>query len=133
MQRIFAVKFSGDSKYVLTGSDDTNIRIWKANAAEQLGIVRSCMFFANIDQLLPRQRAAVDYSSRVKSRFKFATDVKRIDRFRHIPKAIYKAKKLKQVLLTSQQRKFQNRVKNSKKGSVTTVPEKKLHIVAELE
>lgn len=39
MQRIFAVKFSGDSKYVLTGSDDTNIRIWKANASEQLGIV----------------------------------------------------------------------------------------------
>ncbi len=26
MQRIFAVKFSADNKYVLSGSDDTNIR-----------------------------------------------------------------------------------------------------------
>jgi WD40 repeat protein len=29
MQRIFCVAFSGDSRFVLSGSDDFNIRLWK--------------------------------------------------------------------------------------------------------
>jgi len=36
---VFCVKFSGDATYVLSGSDDTNIRLWKAKASEQLGVV----------------------------------------------------------------------------------------------
>lgn len=30
MQRVFAVRFSGDASYVFSGSDDMNVRIWKA-------------------------------------------------------------------------------------------------------
>jgi WD repeat and SOF domain-containing protein 1 len=37
--RIFTTKFSLDGKYVLTGSDDTNIRLWKANASDPVGVV----------------------------------------------------------------------------------------------
>lgn len=37
--RVFCVKFSCDASYVLSGSDDTNIRLWKAKASEQLGVV----------------------------------------------------------------------------------------------
>lgn len=40
MQRIFCVNFSADARFVLTGSDDTNIRIWKAQASAPL-----CWFF----------------------------------------------------------------------------------------
>ena len=36
---MFCVKFSGDATYVLSGSDNTNIRMWKAKASEQLGVV----------------------------------------------------------------------------------------------
>ena len=36
---MFCVKFSGDVTYVLSRSDDTNIRLWKAKASEQLGVV----------------------------------------------------------------------------------------------
>ena len=36
MQRIFCVNFSADARFVLSGSDDTNIRIWKAQAAAPL-------------------------------------------------------------------------------------------------
>lgn len=39
MQRIFCVKYSMDSKYVLSGSDDGNVRLWKANASEKIGPV----------------------------------------------------------------------------------------------
>ena len=39
MQRVFCVKWSGDCKFVLSGSDETNIRLWKAQASEKLGSV----------------------------------------------------------------------------------------------
>lgn len=42
--RVFCVKFSCDASYVLSGSDDTNLRLWKAKASEQLGVV-SAKFF----------------------------------------------------------------------------------------
>jgi len=41
MQHVVCVKWSADNKYVLSGSDEMNIRLWKANAAEKLGVVRS--------------------------------------------------------------------------------------------
>jgi WD repeat and SOF domain-containing protein 1 len=34
------VLFSPDAKFVLSGSDDTNIRIWKAQASDPLRTVR---------------------------------------------------------------------------------------------
>ena len=29
MQRVFAVRFSGDASYIFSGSDDMNLRVWK--------------------------------------------------------------------------------------------------------
>lgn len=40
MQRLTCVKWSLDNKYIFSGSDEMNIRIWKARAAEKLGVVR---------------------------------------------------------------------------------------------
>jgi len=40
-QHITAVAWSFDSKYIYSGSDEMNIRIWKANASEKLGPVSS--------------------------------------------------------------------------------------------
>lgn len=40
LRRIFSVKFSADANFVLSGSDDTNIRIWKAEASKSLAKVR---------------------------------------------------------------------------------------------
>lgn len=42
--RVFCVKYSSDATYVISGSDDTNLRLWKAKASEQLGVVRICSF-----------------------------------------------------------------------------------------
>lgn len=41
MQRVFCVRFSGDASYVYSGSDDMNVRVWKADASEQLGVTLS--------------------------------------------------------------------------------------------
>jgi WD repeat and SOF domain-containing protein 1 len=40
MQRVEVVRWSLDNKYILSGSDEMNIRIWKAHASEKLGVVR---------------------------------------------------------------------------------------------
>lgn len=54
MQHVICVKWSADNKYILSGSDEMNIRLWKANASEKLGVVSPASFslyhFADIFQ-----------------------------------------------------------------------------------
>ena len=76
MQRVFCINFSTDAKYVLSGSDDANIRIWKANASEQLG------------KMAPRQRRKQNYTNELKSRYAHTKEVRRIAKHRHVPKLI---------------------------------------------
>lgn len=47
-QHVTAVGWSFDNKYIFSGSDEMNIRIWKANASEKLGPVRAsyCVCFS---------------------------------------------------------------------------------------
>jgi WD repeat and SOF domain-containing protein 1 len=40
MQRVFAVKWSVDDLMIFSGSEDGNVRLWKARASESLGVVR---------------------------------------------------------------------------------------------
>ncbi len=39
MQRVMCVCWSQDDKYIISGSDEMNLRVWKANASEKLGVV----------------------------------------------------------------------------------------------
>ncbi|XP_031548836.1 DDB1- and CUL4-associated factor 13-like [Actinia tenebrosa] len=118
MQRVFCVRFSADSTYVLSGSDETNIRIWKANASQKLGA------------LAPREKEAFAYSARLKERFKHHPRIRRIQRHRHVPKAIYKAALEKRIMSESQKRKDENRRLHSKPGTVPRVAERKKQVVA---
>lgn len=47
MQHVITVKWTSDNKYILCGSDEMNIRLWKANASEKLGVVRVAFCFFN--------------------------------------------------------------------------------------
>ena len=47
MQRISSIAWSLDSKYILSGSDEMNIRVWKARASEKLGVVSAFKIFIN--------------------------------------------------------------------------------------
>lgn len=39
MQLVKCVRWSKDNKYILSGSDETNIRVWKSRPAEKIGVV----------------------------------------------------------------------------------------------
>lgn len=108
--RVFCVRYSGDAMYVMSGSDDTNVRLWKAQASEQLGVVsldrRSVcgrtadnwiVFLGNVKtvkrnsndwhdwdgfwQLIPRERQKQAYLNAVKERYAHLPEMRRIERW----------------------------------------------------
>lgn len=121
MQRVFAVRFSGDASYVFSGSDDMNVRVWKAEASEQLGT------------LLPRERQKATYNKALVERYKHLPEVKRIVRHRHLPTSLHKATKLRRTMEESDRRRMKNRVAHSAPGAVKIKPARSKKIVAEME
>jgi WD repeat and SOF domain-containing protein 1 len=121
MQRIWSVLFSADARWVMSASDDFNIRLWKARASDA------------IKPLLPREKKNKEYNEKLKERFKDIPEVKRIARHRHLPKAVLKASKLKGIIKQSKKRKEDNVRAHSKKGAVPHVADRKKSIVAEVK
>jgi len=117
MQRVFCATFSGDAMFVLSGSDETNIRLWKSNASEKLGPTN------------PRQRRQLKYSEKLKHQYQHHPEVKRILKHRHVPKLIFKQAKEKKIMLGSIKRKEDNVRLHSKPGATPPVPERKKHVV----
>ncbi|KAL2916680.1 Protein sof1 [Polyrhizophydium stewartii] len=118
MQRTFCVKFSMDSKFILSGSDDGNIRLWKTHAADKLGT------------LTQREKNALEYSKALKDRYKNLPEIRRIDKHRKVPKAIKGAAHKKQVMEDSVKNKEDRMRKHSKPGAVPFKAERKKHILA---
>uniref|UniRef100_A0A7S3QLB8 Sof1-like protein domain-containing protein n=1 Tax=Dunaliella tertiolecta TaxID=3047 RepID=A0A7S3QLB8_DUNTE len=121
MQRVFTVRFSGDATYVFSGSDDMNVRVWKSEASEQLGVP------------LPREKKKHAYNKALINRFQHMPDVKRVTRHRHVPAAIYKTAKVRRTMEESANRKLKNRVAHSAPGSVKIKATRKKKLIAEVE
>lgn len=111
MQRIFCVRWTNDSTYILSGSDDMNIRIWKAKAAQKLG------------KLTNREQKSLDYLEKLKEKYQHHPQILRISRHRNIPGAIRGSAKAKREILQTRRRKRQNLARHSASG---TVPKKTL-------
>jgi hypothetical protein len=71
MQRVLASAFTADARYVLSGSDDGNVRVWKANASEKLGIVTA------------RERSAIEYRDALKKRWEMDAEIGKVQRYAH--------------------------------------------------
>ncbi|KAK2777943.1 rRNA-processing protein sof1 [Emmonsiellopsis sp. PD_33] len=106
MQRVFSAMFTSDNKYVLSGSDDGNIRVWRAEASSRSGIKSA------------RQRQQLDYNEALKERYAHMPEIRRIKRHRRLPKAVKKAGEIKGEELAAIKRREENMRKHSKKGTM---------------
>jgi len=119
MQRVSSSIFSADARFVLTGSDDGNVRIWKAKASDKLGVITA------------RERAAMEYRESLKERWKVDSEVNRVTRTRHLPKSIHQTSKLKRTMLEAQRVKEERRRKHTRKGETKPKPERKKLVIVE--
>ena len=102
MQKIFGIQYSGDANYILSASDDANIRIWKAHASAPIGV------------LLPREKRQLAYKTKLMQRYKDVPELRRITHHQHVPRLILKAQKKKRVMKEAQARKQQRIYLHSK-------------------
>ncbi|KAG7340697.1 WD repeat-containing protein [Nitzschia inconspicua] len=121
MQRVFTVNYSMDNSYIISGSDDTNVRLWKARASEKLG------------QLTPREEAATQYRQALIKKYEHLPTVQKIYRSRKIPKVIKKQTQQAIIQKESAERKQANRVKHSKPGTHTFKSERKKVVDKEID
>ncbi|XP_074293126.1 uncharacterized protein LOC141620055 [Silene latifolia] len=121
MQRVFCVKFSGDGSYVISGSDEMNLRLWKAKASEQLGV------------LLPREQRKHGYHEALINRYKHLPEVKLIVRHKHLPKPVYTAQNLRRAMTDSARRKDDRRRAHSGPSVAPKQPLRKRRIIQEIE
>ena len=108
-----------DAKYVLSGSDDGNVRLWRANASDR-SVVRTA-----------REAQKLEYDQHLKEQYKHMPEIRRIARRRHVPKPIKKAGEIKRVEIESIKKREDNRRNHSKPGSVPYSKERERHIVAQ--
>lgn len=113
MHRVMNVLWSMDNKFLLSGSDEMNIRIWKANAAEKLGPLR------------PREAKCFKYNEKLKERYGSHPEIRRIARHRHVPKHIMSASSEHRTIRASMKRKEANVRSHSAPGTVPFEPERK--------
>jgi WD repeat and SOF domain-containing protein 1 len=118
MQRVFSCVWSGDNNYVLSGSDDGNIRLWRANASARQGVKT----FA--------QRQQLEEAEALKKRYGHMPEIKRIARHRHVPKVVKKAAEIKGEELKAIKRREENERKHSKKGQKKRRSEREKMVLA---
>ncbi|KAF9485601.1 WD40 repeat-like protein [Pholiota conissans] len=119
MQRVTSTIFSADARFVMSGSDDGNVRIWKAKASEKLGVVTA------------RERAAMEYRQSLKDRWRIDSEVDRVARTRHLPKSVHQTAKLKTTMLDARRVKDERRRAHTRAGETRPKPERKKVVVAE--
>ena len=121
MQRVFTVNYTYDNTYIVSGSDDTNIRLWKANASEKIG------------QLTTREESSMQYRQALIRKYQHLPQVKQITKSRKVPKTIKKQIQQQIIQKESAERKHSNRIKHSKPGTHQFVAERKKVVVKKVD
>ncbi|KAI5476261.1 WD repeat and SOF domain-containing protein 1, WDSOF1 [Pseudohyphozyma bogoriensis] len=104
MQRVFSTLYTLDARFVLSGSDDSNLRIWKARASEKLGVMDK------------REMARKEYRDGLREKFSTVADVAKLERQQFLPKPIHNAEVLRRTMLDAKSKKEENRRAHAPKG-----------------
>lgn len=110
MQRVFSVLYTLDSRFVLSGSDDGNVRIWKARASGKLGTMST------------KELSKMEYRDSLREKWKDVGEVGKIERQRFVPKAIHNATRLRREMDGAEKRKEGNRRRHAPKNRPSENP-----------
>jgi len=119
MQRVFSTTYTYDARFVLSGSDDGNVRLWKARADEKLGVIDN------------REKAAMEYRDELKRKWKHDSEVGRIARKRHLPKSVHATSKLHHTITEAARVKEERRRKHTRAGDSKPKAERRKVVLAE--
>lgn len=119
MQRVFSTIYTPDSHFVLSGSDDGNIRLWKSHSSTPLSI------------LTTRERSSIEYRQKLVSRWRHDSEIGRISRKRHLPKSVFGTGKLKRSMEDSARGKEERRRKHTREGDGKPKAERRKVVIAE--
>ena len=67
--RVFSTLYTLDSKFVMSGSDDGNLRLWKSRASDKLGILST------------RELAKRQYRDTLREKWGNVGEVSKLERF----------------------------------------------------
>jgi len=125
-RRVFSTLYTLDTRFVLSGSDDANLRIWKSRAGDKLGVVDK------------KEQVQREYREELRNKWSTVAEVSKIERYvfpsllefasnadhdfegdyrqRYLPKPIHQATKLRREMLDAASNKEDNRRRHAPKG-----------------
>lgn len=92
MFRVNGIKLSKNEEFVISGSDDGNLRLWKTNASRKIGIISD------------NQNRALAYNDALKDKFKYVKEIHRISNQRFLPKPLKSELKVRKEQIQAQKR-----------------------------
>ena len=119
--RSLQVACSSDAQFVLSGSDDTNIRVWKSSASKSLGLEKG------------RDERKKHYMAAVQKKFAHMPEVKRIADDKPVPEAVKKARQIAHIQRSSERRKVHNKKRHMREADMEVAPERKRAVIKEFD
>jgi len=121
MQKIFTLNYTADHKYIISGSDDTNLRLWKARASEKIG------------QASTREEKSMEYRQALIKKYQYMPEIHKIHTSRKVPGFIKKQTQVAQIQKESSHRKQANRAKYDKTGGEQFVSDRKKVVIKKID
>lgn len=90
-----------DDRYVISGSDDTNIRVWKSEKSLSHKLTNT------------REKAEINYRNKLIEKFKYNSEIKKILKNKNLPKYIVNNQNIRHIQKASKFRKLRNVELNS--------------------
>eukprot|EP01121_Diplochlamys_sp_Union-15-3_P020773 TRINITY_DN8195_c0_g1_i1.p1 TRINITY_DN8195_c0_g1~~TRINITY_DN8195_c0_g1_i1.p1 ORF type:complete len:447 (+),score=80.93 TRINITY_DN8195_c0_g1_i1:84-1424(+) len=121
MQKTFCVQVSGDAQFLLSGSEDGNIRVWKMDASRPLRAMAQS------------EHEKIDYNKALIDRYSEFPEVKKLAKKRKLPRALFAKQRTFGVMRMKRRRKEESIKAHTKSSDVQEVPEKQKAIVKTLD
>lgn len=116
MQKVSSVCWTIEGGYLLSGSEETNIRIWKSDPSRKIGPVNK------------REERVINYRKKLVDKFKFARRVRELKKT-HVPKYIVTEQRKRQIMSESRHRKMINIEANNNPDYVDQKKEKEKKLI----